>query len=72
MRVVKNIFFILGIIFGIVGLIGMTFSYFNGFTDSTVFYIICMIVSIVCSWTYIIMLYWGNGYFKKKGKDKNV
>lgn len=72
MRVVKNIFFILGIIFGIVGLIGMTFSYFNGFTDSTVFYIICMIVSIVCSWTYIIMLYWGNGYFKRKGKGKNV
>ena len=72
MRVVKNIFFILGIIFGIVGLIGMTFSYFNGFTDSTVFYIICMIVSIVCSWTYIIMLYWENGYFKRKGKGKNV
>lgn len=72
MRIVKNIFFILGIIFGIVGLIGMAFSYFNGFTDSTVFYIICMIVSIVCSWTYIIMLYWGNGYFKRKGKGKNV
>ena len=72
MGVVKNILFILGLIFGIVGLIGMAFSYFNGITENTVFYIFSLIASIIFSWSYIILEYISKGYFKRKGKDENI
>ena len=71
MGVVKNILFILGLIFGIVGLIGMAFSYFNGITENTIFYIFSLIFSIVFSWIYIILEYISKGYFKRKGAKNN-
>jgi hypothetical protein len=71
MGVVKNILFILGLIFGIVGLIGMAFSYFNGITENTVFYIFSLIASIIFSWSYIILEYISKGYFKRKGEKNN-
>jgi hypothetical protein len=71
MGVVKNILFILGLIFGIVGLIGMAFSYSNGITENTVFYIFSLIASIIFSWSYIILEYISKGYFKRKGEKNN-
>ena len=50
----------------------MAFSYFNGITENTVFYIFSLIASIIFSWSYIILEYISKGYFKRKGKDENI
>lgn len=71
MNKLKNLLFLLGIIFGIVGLMGMTYIYFNGIGDTSIFYMICLCLSIIFSWSYIILQYWLNGYFKRKKDKKN-
>ena len=72
MRKIKNFFFIFSIIFGIIGIGGLTYVYYSNVVDNLLFFLICQCVAIVFSWSFVILQYWSNGYFKRKKEKKNV
>ena len=65
---IQESLFILSCIFGAIGIMGLTFVYFNGIDENAIWYMGSMICAIILSCAYIIMM---NFVRRKNFKKEN-